>query len=580
MKGIGSQSLNVEQSHGSDQFKTPYGNCATDGGAPPQVRRITCQRNSSTSILAERLHTGYCIKLLGDSQHMSDCSFFNVCGLDDSADPESRLCILHTKKADKDKAAFGDTFRKHRADRGNDFRSFGFPAKVGFGKTIFTEDARFSGATFLGDASFHTAIFKKGADFSGATFKGEALFGEASFRGDADLEDAIFEGEALFYRTVFSAEGKAEFSKARFEKDCNFLQAHFEGKGYFNEAKFSGEAVFIDCEYVGFASFVGARFGGRATFLGTVFGDSTTFVNADFSKEAYFEGTIFKSPWINFQGANFSGRALFSGKFFNEETTEKTEAERRSQRIFQDVAVDFRTVLTHEAKSFVFRKADLQRVLFEDTDLRNVEFIDVLWPEIHGRSCVYDQEVPRNEQGDVVVGIALRAVAPKKRERTARKKNFPWGSIEKLYRDLKRHHDDRRDYQKAGDFHYGEKEMQRGNPQTKPAQRFFLRLYRLASGYGEEYLRPLLWAALVWLLSAAGYLIFGLHPKGEQTYLRISNAWDWLHSLHFSFRVMTLLKPDEYLPAGYSVGVSTLENLLGPLFLGLFALALRQRLKR
>ena len=42
---------------------------------------------------------------------------------------------------------------------------------------------------------------------------------------------------------------------------------------------------------------------------------------------------------------------------------------------------------------------------------------------------------------------------------------------------------------------------------------------------------------------------------------------------------MTLLKPDELEPMGFAKVIQTLQTLLGPLFLGLFALAVRQRLK-
>jgi hypothetical protein len=60
----------------------------------------------------------------------------------------------------------------------------------------------------------------------------------------------------------------------------------------------------------------------------------------------------------------------------------------------------------------------------------------------------------------------------------------------------------------------------------------------------------------------------------------LSQLSDWARSVLFSFRVMTLLKPDEYVPTGYGLVVNTIEILMGPLFLGLFALAVRQRLKR
>ena len=59
-----------------------------------------------------------------------------------------------------------------------------------------------------------------------------------------------------------------------------------------------------------------------------------------------------------------------------------------------------------------------------------------------------------------------------------------------------------------------------------------------------------------------------------------ANGWDWLQGAYYSFRVMTFLKPDDLVPVGCAHVINTFQTLLGPLFLGLFALALRQRLKR
>ena len=58
-------------------------------------------------------------------------------------------------------------------------------------------------------------------------------------------------------------------------------------------------------------------------------------------------------------------------------------------------------------------------------------------------------------------------------------------------------------------------------------------------------------------------------------------AWrDWLQAAHYSFRVMAFLRPDDFTPIGYGKVVHTVQSLLGPLLFGLFALAVRQRLKR
>src|SRR5262249_1013595 len=144
----------------------------------------------------------------------------------------------------------------------------------------------------------------------------------------------------------------------------------------------------------------------------------------------------------------------------------------------------------------------------------------------------------------------------------------------------KQNYEDRRDYERAGDFHYGEKEMRRKNPETPRSLWLFLTLYRAVSGYGEQYLPPLLWAGGLLLVCTVGYLWWGLHPKGGGAQLPLQSRWDGLRGIFYSFRVMILLKPDDLVPLGYAKGVNAIQSLLGPLFLGLFALAVRQRLKR
>jgi hypothetical protein len=121
----------------------------------------------------------------------------------------------------------------------------------------------------------------------------------------------------------------------------------------------------------------------------------------------------------------------------------------------------------------------------------------------------------------------------------------------------------------------------------------------MVSGYGERFLRPLLCVVLLLVVGAGTYLWCGLVPKaplispvpGAPEFLVMPGAVsrrvpfpitqlnDWLSALHYSFRVMTLLKPEELVPMGFAKVVQTFQSLLGPLFLGLFALAVRQRLK-
>jgi hypothetical protein len=71
-----------------------------------------------------------------------------------------------------------------------------------------------------------------------------------------------------------------------------------------------------------------------------------------------------------------------------------------------------------------------------------------------------------------------------------------------------------------------------------------------------------------------------IRPEKINSTLQITKLHDLPRPAHYSFRVMTLLKPDDYLPLGFAKTLVTIETLAGPVLLGFFALALRQRLRR
>ena len=224
---------------------------------------------------------------------------------------------------------------------------------------------------------------------------------------------------------------------------------------------------------------------------------------------------------------------------------------------FSRAEVDFRYVIIEPLDAITFRDADFQKCLFIGTDLRKTELVGITWPRKGGRFRVYDEDVTLSAS-----------------------ESRAWAHIEQLYRQLKQNYEDRKDYERAGDFHYGEKEMRRRNPDTSRGLWCWLTMYLLVSGYGERWVRPLLWAAGLLVVCAALYLFLGLQPKNGGAALTCSSAWDWLRSAFYSFRVMTLLRPDDLGPLGYAKLVHAVESLLGPLLLGLFALAVRQKLKR
>jgi uncharacterized protein YjbI with pentapeptide repeats len=523
-----------------------------------------------------------------------ECKYHEFCDRDVEDNSAEGLCILHSTDPAKDTHAFAEALTAHRKrEYGDYFIDFVFPGRVDFHETTFIKPVNFGGAIFSDEVDFHGAKFLKGAHFDGVTFPKMANFRFATFTGEASFNDAIFTGDADFVNTTFSQ--IAYFRHVLFSKKAHFTIATFTKEAYFGRATFIEAADFQEATFGKPGDFDGATFTKRANFFGATFTTGAHFFDATFTEEADFSGVLFskeanflqtvflKRP--DFSEAGFIKEADFSGATFTQGvnfigagftgtliSNERQERLVKARYIFAGAKVDFRQVIINSPDAIVFIGADLTKCQFQDTDLRKVQMVAVKWPRKGQRVVVYD-EIASAESEDELEDESEEGASTR-----------PWSQIEWLYRELKQNYEDRRDYERAGDFHYGEKEMRRQNPETARGLRFFLTLYWLFSGYGERYLRPLLWAGLLFVGSTIGYMWWGLRPKDGSSSLAWTypwiNPWDWLRSAYYSFRVMTLLKPDDWVPLRYAQLVNTFQTLLGPTFLGLFALALRQRLKR
>jgi uncharacterized protein YjbI with pentapeptide repeats len=460
------------------------------------------------------------------------------------------------------------------------FRESIFSGKADFSRTKFIQDAEFPGSRFSPD--FSAVRFGDEADFSDVEFNtdiaftagkfAQANFSNTKFALEADFTDVEFEGDVNFEHSAFaklanfmSAEfaGRADFSRSFFAEEARFSNATFSGRALFDLAGFGNVAHFAYTKFVNLnkrenlhdgsdigrikVSFWHATFDKRVDFEGAKFGEGADFSDAKFKEGADFSSALFGKR-TSFSGSTFLGRTPFvSG-----------EDEGQKSQIFPGAEIDFRRIITDPLDALIFRDANLKKCQFQGTDLRKAEITNATWPEKGGRFRVYDEDVQLPEG-------ATRA----------------WPHIERLYRELKQNYEERRDYERACDFHYGEKEMRRQNPETSWGLWLWLNLYKWVAGYGERYWRPLLWAVGLIVVSAALYLWLGLRPKtGDQTFLNITSPWDWFRSGFYSLRVMTLLKPEDLEPYRYAKLVHAFESLAGPILLGLFALALRQRLKR
>lgn len=404
--------------------------------------------------------------------------------------------------------------------------------------------------------AFSTALYKhrsKTGDFSYVVFPGGTVyFNEPPFCGDIKFTQATFSGDAKFWWTVFS--GNTDFNGATFKGKAEFIGVTFKGNATFIGAKFSEDAVFGEPIFAGDAHFGGADFGKRAFLSKATFKGTADFSFTTFNGETHFPCICF-SQNTTFRWAAFRATTLFH-------CPEVKDGE--SPRVFSGSEVDFRHVRLDPSEALVIRHADLRKCRFTGTDLRRAEITGAKWakmgrpfPLVPARLGVYDENALSEKKGA-----------------------DSYSDLERLYRQLKQNYEDRRDFERAGDFHYGEKEMRRRNPETPWGRKFLLWLYWLVSGYGERCVRPLLWAVFFLAVFTSCYFWGELLHTAKDTGSAL-NAVSVRDTALYGIRVMTLLKPDDFVPFGFwGRLVNTVQGLLGPLLIGLSALAVRQRLKR
>jgi uncharacterized protein YjbI with pentapeptide repeats len=461
---------------------------------------------------------------------LPECRRHEICRLDAENNAKEDLCILHSEDPSKDLAHFEKALDEHCRRNGTNFQGFVFPGYV---------------------ERFFRARFPKRVDFSGALFTHRANFAEAQFNRGADFFKTKFDEGACFNRARFAE--WATFSSAEFARGVDFVGAEFTEEVNFKEAQFT----FKDNPLTERANFLGARFGGEAIFYATTFIALANFYAVHFARGADFRGTHF-NEFARFRHARFLGRTLFSAR----------ESDNGTVQIFSGTEVDFRDVTIEPLDALTFRDAELRKCRFQGTDLRKAEFTGEKWPEIPSslpfrigrRHGVYDEivDLPNGE---------IRS----------------WAHVERIYRELKQNFEDRRDYERVRDFHYGEKEMRRKYAKTLGPRFWGLRallfLYCWVGGYGERWVRPFICAGVVLVVSTFCYLQWGL-LRLNKTGPLLDCTRKWEAGL-YSLKVMTLLKPSNFEPVAFwGDFVNTLQSLLGPILIGLFALALRQRLKR
>ena len=196
-------------------------------------------------------------------------------------------------------------------------------------------------------------------DFSGHTFESKVDLSSCILI-DADFSEACFKAEVRLNTTRFFAQ--SWFRSTAFEKGAHFHGTFFEADADFSRTRFR--------EY---AHFTGVRFNGGATFAGASFKWHVMFNDWTFT-ETYFSAGMTPQVLANFKSVHFRQGVSFRNVMFGEDP-ERTVKRLRPERMADFSDARFRATTDFRRAVFNGAPAFFNCSLHEDTD-----FSGVRWP--------------------------------------------------------------------------------------------------------------------------------------------------------------------------------------------------------
>lgn len=458
-------------------------------------------------------------------------------------DSKEGFCVFHERRKDKDIKKFNEGIEKILQDKDSDayhFEGFFFPDSVSFRKFKFKKTVYFCDAQFMG----------KQTDFSLTEFAEiKSFFTGAEFSG----EHTTFYGAKFLGPKTYTDFEWAEFSS----KKTDFAESKFSGvTTNFSQARFTGEKT----------EFIRCKFSARNTY----------FFDTRFSSEnIYFFGAEFSGQNTVFNKAKFSGgnNSFSLAEFLGEEVNFYFS------EFLKKIRFD-RTIFKAKAN---FTGVDLRKCIFTEVDLKNVDFSLVEW----------DWSYKLKNEMELPFGITLEESKEIKQEQ---KHQFYFKTSE-IYGQLKVQFHNKRDFAKAGMFHFREQECKRMACEL-PKDFFkwiFLWILKLSCGYGEKLRNVGLSSVALILIFGIIYMFIGLHAADQNETLifkykiafkNTAPIWtiikDYLTSVSFSLKgFFPLWRFQQYKLVGdFANLVAGIEFLLGAFFIGLFIYVFRRRMEK
>jgi hypothetical protein len=245
------------------------------------------------------------------------------------------------------------------------------------------------------------------------------------------------------------------------------------------------------------------------------------------------------------------------------------------------------------AKSVIFRKADLSKCLFLETDVTRINFVDVTWGGAGWparRKAVYDELRPSHDWQDWL------ELSKDYRKNCWKPLKYDYNLLAQLYRRLQQNYIDSYQYTEAGDFYIGEQEMRRKARGPILSILSVAFLYKIVSYYGERYFLPFWWLLATVFLFPLWLLFDGVKLAPEPGGIADTINYDW----SWSFADLMIFRSDFWNCVGANLAACTfnrsggtalitswhqqlvliLEVILIITFVTFFILALRRRYKR
>ncbi|CUQ68250.1 pentapeptide repeat-containing protein [Candidatus Nitrospira inopinata] len=484
---------------------------------------------------------------------------------------------------------------------------------VSFHDCAFDETVYFQGTCFAGrnsangnmiDTDFSEVTFQKGADFDGAVFFGSATFKKARFYEATTFTDIRFRSHVNVgsssqslarFSPVFSFTAVQVFGSVGFLESGNDLKtenAISKGSGFHRSQARS-------CE----------RLLGRETFVrlfeerrNDQWGQSREEpLELDFTYVSVHSKYGLRFHSVNLEKCKLAGTNLDLCYFNN---------------------VRWPRVRAHVPASALRGSGIWAGVIYKITKpWSGLAWLLrwLVWSLPLGAGSRNEEERQREIRHRQMYGIYDHACLVKEMESQSdsdgRNNSTPWpyeekaeelAQLSKAYRDLKVAYEQDRDYIYASDFHYGEKELRRINPTVPWPTKFQLNLFWMINGYGERALRPVGWFLLVFVIGTFVYWWNGdlgrrpsaafavSEPHAAVTMPDVASGPSpeiapigLLEAAGFSLGTLAFLKPDFLVLKTAAEGRGNwtwlmiwFQTLAGPALFAMFALAIRNKLKR